>query len=73
MGFDIRDNLKSIFDSENYNRSAVARKADMFPSQLCEVLNKRRKLEANEFFRICEAINRSPNDVRNYDDHKEAG
>lgn len=44
-------------------QAAVAKKAGLTEQQLCDIVKKRRKLDANEMFRICSVINVEPNDL----------
>lgn len=57
---DIRITLKELMAIGCYNQSAIARKVGMTPQQLTDVLKLRRKLEANEMLKICDAISISP-------------
>ena len=53
---DVRIVLKNIISERGFNQSAIARKANMSPSKLSDILNLRRRLEANEMFSICDAM-----------------
>lgn len=66
MKTDIRDNLKAVIDEKGFIQAVIARKANISPSKFSQILNKGRKLEANELFEICEAIEMSPTDLRNF-------
>ncbi|HJA92742.1 MAG TPA: helix-turn-helix domain-containing protein [Candidatus Eisenbergiella merdipullorum] len=66
MEVDIRDNLKSVITDKGFIQATIAHKANLSPSKFSAILNKSRKLEANELFAICEAIGMSPTDLRNY-------
>ena len=61
---DIRVELKKVLDERCLNQAAVARKAGLTPMQLSDALHMRRKLDANELFRICDAIGISPEELR---------
>ena len=61
---DIRDNLKAVIEEKGYIQAVIAHKANISPAKLSQILNKGRKLEANELFEICEAIEMSPTDLR---------
>lgn len=63
---DIRDNLKLYIDDKCYCQGSLARKAKMRPSQLSMVLNKQRKLYAEELFRLCDAMEITPIILREY-------
>lgn len=71
--FDIRDNLKLFIDERCYNQSSIAKKAKLTPAQFSSVLNKSRKLEANELFDICEALGITPNELKAYISDKKQG
>ena len=66
MKDDIRDNLKSVISDKGYIQAAIARKANLQPTKLSQILKKARRLEANELFCLCEAIEMSPSELRNY-------
>lgn len=53
---DVRIVLKSIITERGFNQSAIARKANMSPSKLSEILNLRRRLDANDMFNLCDAM-----------------
>ena len=64
MNTDIRRALKNFIDQSSvYNQAALAKKAGLTPSQLSAVLNKKRKLSADEFFSLCMALGVTPNDL----------
>ena len=61
---DVRIVLKSIIHSRGFSQSAIARKAEMSPAKLSEILNLRRRLEANEMFALCDAMDIKYSDLR---------
>ena len=63
---DIRDNLKAVIRNKGYKQTIVAKKSNMSASMLSQVLNKERKLEANELFSICKAIEMTPMELKDY-------
>ena len=63
---DIRDQISSIIRDRAHKQAAIARRAGLTPVQLCAVLKHRRKLDANELFRVCKALGMSPNEVADY-------
>lgn len=63
---DIRDNLQAYMAGHALKQAEVARRAGMTPSKLCAVIKKRRELEANELFRICDAMGTTPEKLRGY-------
>ncbi|MCM1439911.1 MAG: helix-turn-helix domain-containing protein [Roseburia sp.] len=66
MSQDIRDNLKVVIRDKGYIQAVIAKKANISPCKLSQILNKSRKLEANELFDICEVIEMTPSELRNY-------
>lgn len=64
MDFDIRDNIKMAIKERCFTQSAIATKAHMSPVVLSMVLSKKRKLEANELYDLCEAMEISPTELR---------
>lgn len=63
---DIRENLKLYIDDQGLIQAVVAKKADLTPAQLSGILNKGRKLDANEMFALCEVLGITPDQLRNY-------
>lgn len=63
---DVRDNLLEIIKERAYVQSEIARRAGLTPMMFNTMLNKKRKLDANEFVRICNVISVSLDDVANY-------
>lgn len=68
---DIRDQISRIIQDKAYKQSIIAQRAGMSSDQLCAILKKRRKLEANELFRVCDALGMSPEAVAGYGAKKE--
>lgn len=64
---DVRDALRNYIDDKNLLRASIARKANMSPDKLSNILNKRRKLDANEFFVICDVLEVTPDGLMNRD------
>lgn len=71
MQFDIRYNLKSVIEDKGYIQAAIAEKANIAPCKLSQVLNGKRKLDANELFNLCEAIEMTPVELKNYSKNRE--
>lgn len=67
---DIRDNLKLVIKDRGYIQAAIAKKARLTPMQLSQILSKERKLEANELFDVCDAIEMTPVELKNYTQDK---
>lgn len=64
MSFDVRDNIKVAIKDRCFTQSSIANKANMSPAVLSMILNKKRKLEANELYDLCEAMEISPTELR---------
>lgn len=63
---DIRDQISCIIRDRAHKQAVIAQRAGMTPDQFCAVLKHRRKLDANEFFQVCDALGMSPNEVAAY-------
>lgn len=63
---DVRDNITRIIKDRAHKQSAIAQRAGLTPDQFCAALKHRRKLDANEFLAVCEALNMTPEDVAGY-------
>jgi len=63
---DIRDNLGCYIKDKAMKQGEVAMRAGMTPNKLCAVLKKRRALDANELFSICDVLEVTPELLRNY-------
>jgi transcriptional regulator with XRE-family HTH domain len=64
LNFDVRDNIRIAMQDRCFTQSSIAVKAHMSPSVLSMVLNKKRRLEANELYDLCEAMEISPTELR---------
>ena len=60
---DVRDVLAFEIKDRCFMQAAVAKKAGLTEQQLSDVVKKRRRLDANEMFRICKVIGITPNDL----------
>lgn len=76
---DVRDNLKTVIKDKGYIQAHIAQRANITEAALSQILNKQRRLEANEMFDICRAIDMTPMEVMEYvpanmeDKEKEVG
>lgn len=66
MSVDIRDNLKQVIEDRCCVQAAIARRANISPDKLSLILSQNRKLEANELFDLCDALNMTPVELKNY-------
>ena len=60
---DARDGVRRAIRESGMKQSVVAARAGLTEQQLCDIVNKRRKLEANEMFAICVVVGTTPNDL----------
>lgn len=58
---DARDGIAEEIKRRGYKQSAIAIKAGLTEQQLSDIVNKRRRLNANEMFSICKAMGITPN------------
>ena len=63
---DIRANLKTVIRDRGYIQSAIAKKANMAPCKLSQIINLERRLEANELFALCDAMDMTPVELADY-------
>ncbi|MCI8890509.1 helix-turn-helix domain-containing protein [Sporofaciens musculi] len=63
---DVRVNLRNVIKDKGYIQAAVANRAGMSPCKLSQVVNLERKLDANEMFALCEAIEMTPVELAAY-------
>lgn len=61
---DVRIILKNIITERGFNQSAIARRAKMSPSKLSDILNLRRRLDANDMFDLCDAMEINYSDLK---------
>lgn len=64
MGFDVRDNIRFAIKERCFIQSSIAMRAHMSPSVLSMILSKKRRLEANELYDLCAAMEISPTELR---------
>ena len=64
---DVRVNLKYRIKDRGYIQAVLAKKANMTPCKLSQVINLERKLEANEMFALCEAMSVTPVELAEYE------
>lgn len=63
---DIRNQIATIIQDRALKQCTIAHRAGLTPDQFCAVLKKRRKLDANELLRVCDAMGMTPNQVATY-------
>lgn len=63
---DVRDLIAKIVQDRACVKAEIARRAEMTPVKFGAILAKKRRLEANEFISICEAISMTPDSVLAY-------
>lgn len=63
---DVRDQIKAIIRDRAHIQAEIARRADITPAKLSLILNKRARLDVNDFNRLCAALNVTPDFVTSY-------
>ena len=63
MIIDTRAALSEIIKEGAYNQAALAKKASLSPAQLSQILHKRRKMDSDEMFALCDALNIQPSQL----------
>lgn len=63
---DIIDNLKAFIFDRGYSQEVVAEISNISISEMKSILEKHRKLEANELLDICRAICITPSELKDY-------
>ena len=66
MAMDAREAVRWVIQQSGMKQRAVAAKAGLTEQQMCDVVNMRRKLDANELFAICQAVGVTPDAVFEY-------
>lgn len=60
---DARDGVREAIARSGMKQIAVAERVGLTERQLCDIVKKRRRLEANEMLKICEVTRITPNDL----------
>lgn len=60
---DVRDCVASEIKNRGFKQAAIADKAGLTNQQLSDIVNKRRRLDANEMVSLCRAMGITPNDL----------
>ena len=60
MRADVRVNLRNVIKDKGYKQSVIAKKANLSPVKFSQILNLERKLEANELYDVCFALDMTP-------------
>ena len=58
---DARDGIAAEIRARGFKQSALANKVGLTEQQLSDIVNKRRKMDANEMFLLCRAMGILPN------------
>lgn len=61
--FDARDGVRKAIRRSGMKQVVVAERSGLTEQQLCDIVNKRRRLDANELIAICSVIGVTPNDL----------
>lgn len=60
---DARDGVAREITARGLKQAFIAKKAGLTEQQLSDIINKRRRMDANEMFSICLALDVTPNDL----------
>lgn len=60
---DPRDGIKIAIKKSGLKQTAIANRINLTPRQLSDIVSKRKKLDAELLFKICEIIGVSPNEI----------
>lgn len=60
---DARDALATIVQGRGYKQTVIAERAGLTNQQFTDIIKKRRRLDANEMFRLCKVLEVTPNDL----------
>jgi DNA-binding Xre family transcriptional regulator len=63
---DVRDNLAHLIRDHGIKQTFIAKKTGIADTKIAAILNKNRKLDANELILICDALNTTPTELCNY-------
>lgn len=63
---DVRDCLRNAIEDLGYKQVFIAEKVGMNVQQVSDIVNKRRRLEANEMVDFCKAMNITPDKLLMY-------
>lgn len=58
---DARDGLAAELKRRGFKQAAIANMAGLTEQQLSDIVNKRRRMDANEMFSLCLAMGIEPN------------
>ena len=60
---DPRDGIKIAIKKSGLKQTVVANRTNLTPRQLSDIVSKRKKLDAELLFKICEITGVSPNEI----------
>lgn len=60
---DARDGVAREIAARGLKQAFIAKKVGLTEQQLSDIINKRRRLDANEMFNLCLALDVTPNDL----------
>ena len=63
---DVRDSIARIIQDKALKQSVIAQRAGLTADKFSATLNHRRKLDANEFLKVCAALGMTPEAVAGY-------
>ena len=60
---DARDGVRIAIQKSGFKKKFIAENSGLTEQQLCDIIKKRRKLEANEMLAVCTVIGITPNEL----------
>lgn len=66
MSNDIRKRLRCYIKDKMFIQAEIARRSNITPQQLSAILRGKRKMDANELYRICEALGTTIDEITHY-------
>lgn len=63
---DVRECLKPAIEDAGFKQGAVGEKIGLNDQQMSDIINKRRRLDANELIGICNVIGITPDKLLEY-------
>lgn len=60
---DARDGIRRAIRDSGMKQVVVAERAGLTEQQLCDIVKKRRRMDANELFKLCTVLNIPPDVV----------
>lgn len=62
----VRDNIRKYIQDKGLTQAVMARRAGLTPTKLSMALQNKRKLDVDEFIRLCEAMGVTTEEIQAY-------